>query len=91
MADQLRNPRALRGDVFTGIGKAGRDLGLAQRTVRQAVERGAPGVRVRGVEAATRPAMSAPGSRRTVSRGGSRSSSRASTPRSRLVRQAREH
>src|SRR5262245_57630726 len=40
MANELGDRRALRTDVFTGIGKAARALGLGPRTVRQAVERG---------------------------------------------------
>ena len=32
--------RALTGDSFTSVGKAARDLGLAERTVRQAVAGG---------------------------------------------------
>jgi excisionase family DNA binding protein len=42
MADELRDGRrALRGDAFTGISRAARDLGLGERTLRQAVTSGA--------------------------------------------------
>jgi len=40
MADELGDRRALRSDVFTGIGKVARDLGIGERVVRQAVARG---------------------------------------------------
>jgi len=40
MADELGDRRALRTDVFTGITKAARDLGIGERVVRQAVARG---------------------------------------------------
>jgi excisionase family DNA binding protein len=41
-ADELGDGRrALRGDAFTSVGKAARDLGLGERTVRHAIATGA--------------------------------------------------
>lgn len=41
MADELGDHRrALRHDAFTGVTKAARDLGIGERLVRAAMERG---------------------------------------------------